>query len=53
MTWYAWVLVAYIVVDLCAVAWIGRSIEMTPAVAVVSLVSGGLLVWAVVSLAAS
>jgi hypothetical protein len=53
MTWYAWALIAYIVIDrIGTVAMIGRQIDLTPAFAVTSLVTGSLIVWAILSLAA-
>lgn len=54
MTWYAWVLIGYIVLDrLATVALAGTSfkVEVTNAFAVGSLISGALIIWAIVSLA--
>jgi hypothetical protein len=52
MTWYAWALVAYFTLDrLCSAAMVGRRIEITPGLLVVSLISGALIVWGIVSLA--
>jgi hypothetical protein len=51
MPWYAWVLVIYLALDrLMTVASIGRTIDITPAFAVVSLITGGLFIWALVTL---
>ncbi len=54
MTWYAWTLIAYIVIDrILTVAWIGRTIDITHDIAVLSLITGTLIIWAILSLAAS
>jgi hypothetical protein len=56
MTWYAWLLIAYIAFDrLLTVAVSGRrppfTIEVTTGFAVVSLISGSLIIWGIVELA--
>jgi hypothetical protein len=52
MSTLAWALIAYIALDrMATVAMVGRSIEITPAYAVVSLILGGLWVWAILALA--
>lgn len=54
MPWYAWVIVAYIVLDrliTVAVAGKGRKIEITSSFAVSSLISGAVIIWGIVSLA--
>lgn len=52
MSIVAWLLVGYVALDrLLAVAYIGRSWEITHGAAVLSLVTGAFLVWGVVSLA--
>lgn len=52
MTWYAWVLIAYIALErLMTVAQIGKRLEITPPIAVESLITGGLMIWLIVSLA--
>lgn len=53
MTWYAWVLVAAIGLNmLAAVARIGQPREpLTPAEAIWVLIINGLFIWAVVALA--
>lgn len=52
MTWVAWALIAYVVIDrVSMVAMICRSVDLTPSLAVTSLVTGSLIVWAVLVLA--
>lgn len=56
MPWYAWALIAYFVIDrISNVALCGRkpayAVKITPAFAVGSLISGALMVWAIVALA--
>lgn len=54
MEWYAWALVIYIVIDrLLGIAYIGKSIEITKAFVILSMISGFLIIWAVVSAATS
>jgi hypothetical protein len=54
MPWYAWLIVLYYVVDrVGTVAMVGRQIDITPAFAVASLFTGGLLVWGTVALVQS
>lgn len=52
MPWYAWVVIGYCVADVFAsVLMQGRSWEITPGVTVMTLITKGLLVWAVLALA--
>lgn len=52
MTWYAWALVIYFIVDrLCIIAMVGRSITIEPSVAVTSVITGSLIIWAILKLA--
>ena len=51
MHWYGWALVIYIAFDrLCTVGYVGRSLEITPTIAVTTLITGVLLIWAVLAL---
>ncbi len=51
MPWYAWLFVAYIVIDrLTGIAMTGKVINITPAFNVVSCVTGALMIWMVFSL---
>lgn len=52
MSWVAWTLIAYIVIDrLWHVAHIGHAIELTPGTAIIALIAGALHVWAILVLA--
>lgn len=54
MPWYAVVLIVYIALDrifTVAVCGDDYAINITPAFAVLSLISGALIIWAIVSLA--
>lgn len=52
MSAVAWLIIGYIALDrLLTVAFVGRSWEITHSGVVLSLITGGLLVWGVVSLA--
>jgi hypothetical protein len=52
VTWYAWAIVAYYVFDrLATVAWVGHRVDITPALAAANLITGALIVWAVLALA--
>jgi hypothetical protein len=52
MSWIAFVLIAYLAIDrVFTVAIVGRSIEITPAYAVASLISSAFWVWAILALA--
>ena len=52
MSLNAWALIAYIVLDrIYVVAIVGRTVEITPAYAVTSLVTGALWVWVILALA--
>lgn len=43
----AWGIIGYVVIDrIITVGMVGRSIPITPASAVLSLITGGILVWA-------
>ncbi len=54
MPWYAWAVIIYLAIDrLGTVLVVNRwSIDITPAFAFTSLITGGLMVWAIVELAA-
>lgn len=53
MTWYAWTLIAVLVVSaLATVLRIGEPREpLTPGAAVIVLVGNGLVIWAIIALA--
>lgn len=53
MPWYAWALIAWTAFErLTTVAMIGETVKVGRGAAVLRLVTGGLVVWAVVELAA-
>lgn len=53
MPWYTLAIIIYFAFDvLVTIGYVGRSIKITPATAVLAVITHGLLIWAVIATAA-
>lgn len=53
MPWYVIVFIVYIILDRCATLWYagqGKAVKITGATAILSLITGSLIIWMVLSL---